>query len=147
MPTLTLYSAPEETYLSHISRCKEKYELIFPLFYHTIVRTFNTSMEYEMLKDSFLKMILFHDLGKLTKRWQEKLEKNTKLPSHAPIGAAYLWKILPDGIKEPISFAVAIHHSNRGLLGDNIERPDVQAITDGVVNYNGNIDWIEERSE
>jgi hypothetical protein len=55
--------------------------------------------------------------------------------------ALYYWQSLPDGIKEPISFAVAIHHSDRGLLGDNIERPDVQAIADEIVDYAGNMQW------
>jgi predicted nucleotidyltransferase len=51
---------------------------------------------------------------------------------------------LPAGIKEPISFAVAIHHTDRGLLGDNIEKPDVQAILDGIVDNSGNIRWHDE---
>jgi CRISPR-associated endonuclease Cas3-HD len=144
--SVQLYSAPEEYYLNHISRCKEKFELIFPVFYSTIVRTFDSSISQDTLKDSFVKMILFHDLGKLTKRWQENVGTNKKLPSHAPIGAAYLYKKFQDEkISEDvicaISFAVAIHHTDKGLLGDNIEKPDVQAITDGIADYNGNIDW------
>lgn len=144
MPAALLYSAPEEYYLDHISICKEKFELLFPIFYPTMVRSFDTSVEKGMLKDFFLKMILFHDLGKLTKRWQEKVGSGNRLPSHSTLGAAYLWKILPDGIKEPLSFAVAIHHTDKGLLGDNIERPDVQAILDGITDNNGNINWHEE---
>jgi len=89
-------------------------------------------------------MVLFHDLGKLTKKWQDRVGSGNRLPSHSTLGAAYLWKTLPDGIKEPISFAVAIHHTDRGLLGDNIERPDVQAILDGIVKNDGSIDWHEE---
>lgn len=150
MPAVTLYSAPEESYLVHISRCKDKFELLFPMFCSTIVRSFNTSIDQDTLKDSFLKMILFHDLGKLTGKWQTIVEKEMKenrkihKPSHSTLGAAYLWKILPDGIKEPISFAVAIHHTDRGILGDNIERPDVQAIMDGIVDNDGNISWHDE---
>jgi CRISPR-associated endonuclease Cas3-HD len=144
MPAATLYSAPEEFYLDHILKCKGKFELLFPVFYSTIVRTFDISVDQEMLKDSFLKMILFHDLGKLTRRWQEKVGGGSKLPSHSTLGAAYLWKTLPDGIKEPLSFAVAIHHTDRGLLGDNIERPDVQAILDGITKNSGKINWHEE---
>lgn len=144
MQAALLYSAPEEYYLDHISGCRDKFDLLFPNFYSTIVRTFDTSIRQEALRDSFLKMILFHDLGKLTKRWQEKLGTGNKLPSHSTIGAAYLWKTLPEGIKEPISFAVAIHHTDKGLLGDNIERPDVQAILDGIVNNSGDIDWHKE---
>lgn len=139
-----LFSAPEEYYLDHISRCKEKFELLFPLFYSTIVRTFDTSVDQGILKVHFLKMILFHDLGKLTKKWQDNLGTNRKLPSHSTLGAAYLWKTLQDGIKEPLSFAVAIHHTDKGLLGDNIEKPDVQAILDAIVGNNGNITWHDE---
>jgi len=51
---------------------------------------------------------------------------------------------LPDGFKEPLSFAVAIHHTDKGLLGDNIEKPDVQAILDGIVDNAGNIQWHDE---
>lgn len=140
MEAVLLYSAPDEQYLDHILRCKEKLEIIFPLFETTITRV----LQQNNLKDSLLKMVLFHDLGKLTKKWQEQLISNKALPSHSSVGAAYLWKILPDGIKEPISFAVAIHHTDRGLLGDNIERPDVQAIMDGIVDSNGNIIWYEK---
>ncbi len=148
--SVLLYSAPKEYYLNHIARCKEKFELLFPVFYSTIVRTFNTSVEQEVLKDSFSKMVLFHDLGKLTKRWQEIIRKEIKenkrlhKPSHSTLGAAYLWKVLPKEIKEPLVFAVAIHHTDRGLLGDNIEKPDVQAIIDGIVDNNGNIVWHDE---
>jgi CRISPR-associated endonuclease Cas3-HD len=142
-----LYSAPEEYYLDHIVRCKGKFELLFSIFYSTMVRTFDTSVDREILKDSFLKMILFHDLGKLTRRWQERVGTNKSLPSHSTIGACYLWKVLPQGLREPISFAVAIHHADKGLLGDNIERPDVQAVLDGIVDNNGSIKWHERTSE
>ncbi|HEC67261.1 MAG TPA: hypothetical protein ENI35_00345 [Candidatus Desulfofervidus auxilii] len=136
-----LYSAPNEKYNEHISRCKEKLKAIFPVFYFIIKKVVGINNEYEIVYNYFLKMVEFHDLGKLTKRWQERVGTNKKLPSHAPIGAAYLWKTLPENIKAPISFAVAIHHTDKGLLGDNIERPDVQAILDNIVDYAGHIIW------
>ncbi|MEW6118347.1 MAG: CRISPR-associated endonuclease Cas3'' [Nitrospirota bacterium] len=144
MPAASLYSAPEEKYLEHITRCKKKYELVLPMFFSTITRTFNASIRQKTLAGYFLKMILFHDLGKLTRKWQEKVGSGNRLPSHSTLGAAYLWKLLPAGIKEPLSFAVAIHHTDRGLLGDNIEKPDMQAIIDGIVDNNGNIVWHDE---
>lgn len=146
MPAALLYSAPEEKYLDHILRCTEKYAVLFPIFSPTIRRIFSCDppIAQEVLADSFLRMILFHDLGKLTKRWQEKVGSGNRLPSHSTLGAAYLWKILPAGLKEPLSFAIAIHHTDRGLLGDNIEKPDVQAILDGIIDYNGNISWHGE---
>ncbi|GLI53638.1 CRISPR-associated endonuclease Cas3'' [Thermodesulfovibrio yellowstonii] len=140
MPAVSLYSAPEEGYSEHIQRCKEKFEYLFPLFESSISRV----MQMYNLKDAALSMILFHDLGKLTKKWQDNVGTNKKLPSHATIGAAYIFKILPEGLREPISFAIAIHHTDRGLLGENIERPDVQAILEGIVDYDGKIIWHEE---
>ncbi|MBS4060364.1 MAG: hypothetical protein KG029_08200, partial [Bacteroidetes bacterium] len=77
---------------------------------------------------------------------EKERKENRKIhkPSHSTLGAAYLWKVLPDNIKEPICFAVAIHHTDKGLLGDNIEKPDVQAIVDGITDNNGNINWHDE---
>lgn len=140
MPAALLHSAPGENYLDHLSKCKEKFNLIFPMFVSTISRVIDT-LKIQELEDPFLKMILFHDLGKLTERWQENVGTNKSLPSHSTIGACYLWKVLPEGLRDPISFAVAIHHTDRGLLGGNIEKPDVQAILDGIVDYDGNIKW------
>ncbi len=148
--SVQLYSAPKEEYLEHISKCKEKFDLLFPMFYPTIKRVFNIFEDEKTIKDNFLKMIMFHDLGKLSQKWQKivnnERDKNKKLhkPSHSTLGATYLWKTLPDSIKEPLSFAVAIHHTDKGLLGDNIEKPDVQAINDGIVDNNGNIVWDGE---
>ncbi len=151
MPAALLYSAPhpnEERYETHIQRCMEKVDLVFPMFYLRIVRVLNLDsqrFDFESLKAHFYKMILFHDLGKLTRRWQERINPyKPPLPSHSTIGAAYLWRILPDRIKDPISFAVAIHHTDKGLLGDNIERPDVQAILDSIVDSSGNVVWHDE---
>jgi len=144
MSRVLLYSAPEEYYIDHIERCRVKLNLMLPVFYSTILRVLNFDYEFETMKGYFYKMIEFHDLGKLTKQWQGKVGSGKRLPSHSTIGAAYLWTVLPKGIKEPISFAAAIHHTDKGLLGDNIERPDVQAILDGIVGNDGSIIWHEE---
>jgi len=134
-----LFSSPEEKYLDHINMCLEKINLLFAVFEPIVQR----ALDYNDISYAFRKMIIYHDLGKLTEKWQLNLGTGRRLPSHASLGAAYLWKILPDGLKEPISFAIAIHHTDRGLLGDNIEKPDVQAITDGIVDYAGKIQWFD----
>jgi len=144
MQAALLYSAPQEEYIKHIQRCNEKFRVVFPLFSKTVERIFLQLASTDDIKEHLLNMILYHDLGKLTKRWQVNVGTDNRLPSHSTIGAAYLWKILPDGIKEPISFAVAIHHTDRGLLGDNIERPDVQAILNGIIKNDGSIKWHDE---
>jgi CRISPR-associated endonuclease Cas3-HD len=141
---LPLFSSPDETYIDHIALVEETTNSILPVYESTLKRVLDWGEEDGLLREAFSKMATFHDLGKLTKRWQENVGKGSKLPSHASIGAAYLWKTLPAGLKEPISFAVAIHHTDKGLLGDNIERPDVQAITDGIVDSDGFIVWAKD---
>jgi len=143
-----LYSAPNEIYSDHIKKCLEKISIIFPIWHFNIKRIFS-ARENEDIGHLLKEMIVFHDLGKFTKRWQENLGTNKKLPSHAPIGAAYLYKKFtrenhPDDLKNAIVFAVAIHHTDSGLLGDNIERPDVQAIIEGIVDNDGKIKWSDE---
>jgi len=139
---VSLYSAPGEQYTTHIKRCFEKLEVTLPLFQTSLKRVLCVDDE-DMLNDSLLKMLEYHDLGKLTKRWQEKVGSSNRLPPHSTFGAAFLWNTLPEGVKEPVSFAVAIHHTDKGLLGENIERPDVQAILEGVVKNDGRIEWNE----
>mgnify|MGYP000442139085 CR=1 FL=1 len=141
---------PPEEYIKHIERVKEQFNIVYPLFESALARI----LAINDIRDALHKMVVFHDLGKLTEKWQIIVErecrenKNLHKPAHSPIGAAYLYKILPEGLKEPISFAVAIHHSDRGFLGDNIEKPDVQAINDGIVNYSTNkIVWDERVNE
>ncbi|MGB9794840.1 CRISPR-associated endonuclease Cas3'' [Caldisericum exile] len=141
-------SAPDESYTDHIEKVLEKFETIYPLFENTVLRIFKLTKDYNV-KNLLSQMVLFHDLGKLTERWQKNVGTNNKLPSHAPIGAAFFYKKftqenVEENLKNAIAFAIAIHHTDSGLLGDNIERPDVQAITDGIVDYEGNIKWHKE---
>lgn len=142
----SLYSAPQEPYHLHILRCVESFEVVFPQFCTPLMKVLGLDQKgwkLDELRDVFRIVVEYHDLGKLTKKWQENLGTGKKLPAHAPIGAAYLWHILPEEVRAPLSFAVAIHHTDRGLLGDNIERPDVKAIMDGIIDDNGQIIWCE----
>ncbi|GAB5047022.1 CRISPR-associated endonuclease Cas3'' [Thermodesulfovibrio sp. TK110] len=148
----SLFSAPEEDYSEHILKCKEKLEIILPQFLVVTKRIFDNSIDETCLKRSFSDMLLYHDLGKLTKKWQENIGKGKSLPSHAPIGAGFVYKKLseesvPEDLRNATAFAIAIHHTDKGLLGDNIERPDVQAIIDGIVGYDGKIIWHENINE
>jgi len=141
-----LFSSPEEKYSDHINLCLENFKSLFAVFEPIVQR----ALGYNDISNAFRKMITYHDLGKLTERWQDivnkeiKENKNLHKPSHSSLGAAYLWRVLPDDLKEPISFAVAIHHTDRGLLGDNIEKPDVQAITDNIADFSGRIKWFDK---
>ncbi len=140
--------SPPEDYKVHIERCKEKLNLVFSVFEPTIKRILGIKNR-ETLKDAISDMITFHDLGKLTKKWQENVGTSHKLPSHAPIGAGYLYKKftkkeISEDLKNAICFAVAIHHTDKGLLAENIEKPDVQAILEGLTDEYGKIKWANE---
>jgi CRISPR-associated endonuclease Cas3-HD len=135
-----LLSSPDEKYINHIERARELFEIVYPIFEPNLARL----LPFNGVKDALCKMVIFHDLGKLTKRWQDRVGKRSKLPAHAPIGAAYLYKapLVAKKLRNPICFAVAIHHSDKGLLGNNIEKPDVQAINNGIIKYaDDKIDW------
>jgi len=148
-----LFSAPSEKYIDHINGCLEKLNIVLPIWEFTIRRIFSLNKNDKVVS-LLQEMIIFHDIGKLTKKWQKivqqeaKENKNLSKPSHAPIGAAYLYKKFSKeslfDLKIAIVFAVAIHHTDSGLLGDNIEKPDVQAILDGIVDSDGKIIWSDE---
>jgi len=142
--SLILYSAPNENYKEHIGLCLEYFELVFPVYKSRLMKVLSWDDEVS-LKEALQKMVLYHDLGKLTKKWQESIIKGYKnRPAHSHLGACYLWKTLPEGLREPISFAVLIHHTDKGLLSDIIERPAELAIIDGIANLDGSIKWDEE---
>uniref|UniRef100_A0A7C1SCX7 CRISPR-associated endonuclease Cas3 n=1 Tax=candidate division WOR-3 bacterium TaxID=2052148 RepID=A0A7C1SCX7_UNCW3 len=146
MQAATLYSAFNEEYSEHITACRKKFEILYPVFRMTTVRIFDGVSEAE-IETGFRQMVLLHDLGKLTAKWQEmlKMKKGQRLPPHASIGAAAVWISLQSNpLREPLSFAVAIHHTDRGLIGDNIERPEVLAIIDGLVNETGEVKWHQD---
>ncbi|MGB9852233.1 MAG: CRISPR-associated endonuclease Cas3'' [Candidatus Kapaibacteriota bacterium] len=144
---ILLKSSPEEDYIVHIDEAIAKFEIVYQFFEKTVHRIFN--LKDTPCKDLFKQMVLFHDLGKLTQKWQDSLGTNKKLPSHAPIGAGFLHKKftnenVDENLKNAITFAIAIHHTDSGLLGNNIESPDVQAISDGIADLDGRIIWHEE---
>ncbi|MCX7974837.1 MAG: CRISPR-associated endonuclease Cas3'' [Candidatus Aminicenantes bacterium] len=145
-----LFSAPNENYTDHINKCKEIFRLIWPSFIDVIRRVFSGALQTtDNPKNYFENMVIFHDIGKLTRRWQKNLNSQMKLPNHASVGAAVFYKSfnfdgISEGLKNALSFAIAIHHTDRGLLSDNIEKPDVQAILDGIVDNDGHLLWAEQ---
>ncbi|MEO0022321.1 MAG: CRISPR-associated endonuclease Cas3'' [candidate division WOR-3 bacterium] len=143
---VSLYSAPAESYQVHIEQALRLLDQIFPLYASTLARVLEVDDE-KRIAPAMRQMVLYHDLGKLTSRWQKNIGTTRSLPAHAPFGAALLYRLLDGDLRNPLSFAVAIHHTDRGLLSDNIERADVQAILDKVVNDAGRIVWADGVAE
>ncbi|MBW1716487.1 MAG: CRISPR-associated endonuclease Cas3'' [Deltaproteobacteria bacterium] len=100
-------------------------------------------------------MILCHDVGKLSYRWQDYIhlpkEKRGKGPPHATLGGPYLFNI-DNGGKQDLCYASAIailmHHTDSGLAQGNLEHPAEDAILRGLVEYGTeNIRWAEGAEE
>jgi CRISPR-associated endonuclease Cas3-HD len=104
------------------------------------------------LDDIVKTLLACHDIGKLTKRWQDEIRKPSPRPlPHASIGAAFLWRMLESlgkdkskNIRPASSFAILIHHIDKGIIGHNTERPHVQLILHRLVNDDGTIRWHQD---
>ncbi len=143
---MTLYSAPDEPYALHIERMMIIWAGLQPRFAPTLARLFDRPMD-----DIVVQMLEAHDLGKLTARWQAGIRhgseaRHPRLPSHAAIGAAALLQVLgqTNEVGPAAAFAVAIHHLDRSTVGELLERPDVRAIADGLVDEGGRLRWHPE---
>ncbi len=143
-----ILSASDEAYEKHLDRVMKEWNLLKSRFESIVKRTIGIpNWDWEQ---AVKKMLLYHDLGKLTERWQnwqKMIKDRKKTPPHSQIGAAYLFKTLPEGIRQPISFAVLIHHTDVGIVSDALERPDVLLVQNWVCDFSGRIIWCEQLND
>jgi len=100
-------------------------------------------------------MILCHDIGKLTRRWQENmhdLKSKRKNPPHATLGAPYLLGLTVDTVPLDVAnaagIAIMMHHVDSGLARNDLECPAEDAINHGLSWYGTEtIDWYDGASE
>jgi len=140
-----MMAAPDEQYREHISRTLQQWQKLKPRFTGVLARLFGQNAD-----SAVETMLRYHDVGKLTRRWQDAISKGNSTPTHAALGAAAVWLQLEDAgedLRNAAAFAVAIHHVDRGLVGHNIESPDVQAVLSGLVNDDGELRWHEDAWE
>lgn len=147
-----MLSAPREEYKVHIENSLLQWDKISNRFLPSLSRLFET--DEDSVNRSARRMIFAHDIGKLSKRWQEAITaiangKKQHTPPHAPLGAAYLleWSKMfgVDGnIGNASVFAVLIHHIDSGVSGNSLESPDAQAILEGLVRGGDEILWHED---
>lgn len=137
----------KEPYGTHIQRCTEVWEGLRSRFHSGLQRMFAQSKEAIDL--TIYALLALHDAGKLLGPWQFRVEKGLTLPPHAPVSAAvldeYLTRLrIDDSLRKAAVFAVAIHHIDRGTIGQNLDEPDTQAIRQGLVDFEGNLLWHPE---
>lgn len=147
-----MLSAPKEEYQTHIKNSLSQWDKLSDRFMLTLGRLFNDNEE--TINQTVRRMIFSHDIGKLSKRWQEVINiiangKRMHTPPHASLGAAYLLEWNKNiGINGDLAnasvFAVLIHHIDSGISGNNLESPDAQAILEGLVQGGDNIIWHED---
>lgn len=148
-----ILSSKDEAFEDHVQSALDNWSAIKSRIMPGISRLFQDSIRLKELDELIRTMIAFHDIGKLTKKWQDEIKKpEPRPPPHSIIGAAYLWKMLSNNEYENTSadfrfassFAVNIHHIDRGIVGENTERPHVQLVLYRLVDDRGFIRWCEE---
>jgi len=139
----SLLAAPRELYIDHINTAIRHWEFLAPRFQSSLTRVFR--INHEEINELVKKVIRFHDLGKLTFQWQRNIrEESKKKFPHASLGAAYLFKSQPEPNKYPMAFAVLIHHTDRGIVTDGLENPDVRALKSGLISNDETVRWADE---
>ncbi|MEM3041902.1 MAG: hypothetical protein QXG97_07785, partial [Nitrososphaerota archaeon] len=137
-------SAPRESWKVHVSKALEMWNKISDRTTLGIARL--ACMKPEDANVMVRSMILAHDVGKLTSPWQRRitLERGPRIP-HAPLGATYLWRQLErlGDTRYAPTFAVNIHHIDRGIIGENTERPHVQLVLFRLVDHRGGVRWSD----
>lgn len=138
-------SSPGESLDQHIERLLEEWQQLAPRLRRPFARIFGSA---EAASKAVEVAIRFHDLGKLTSRWQEYIRKpQGNGPPHAFIGGCYL--ALPDEIpglthdaKMAAALAVSIHHTDSSLASPQLEDPAGKALAELLVDSNtGRIRW------
>ena len=149
MLDFVIWSAPEEPYENHIRLCLESWDKLKARLLPTISRLFDMD-ECNILKAIEI-AILCHDIGKLSRHWQEYIHKPKAErkygPPHATLGASYLLILDNESyctLNNASALAILMHHTDSGLAQGNLEHPAEDAINRGLVEYGTeNIRWAE----
>lgn len=153
MSDLLNYSAPGEIYENHIKFCLKAWAGFKERMLPTLARLFDTQIDEA--KATVEMMIVCHDVGKLSARWQDYIllpkEKRGKGPPHATLGAPYVL-YFDETNKHDLYYATALailmHHTDSGLAQGNLEHPAEDAINRRLVEYGTEkIRWAERAEE
>jgi len=143
-----MLSSKDEAFEEHVRNAWNVRERLRNRTMPCLTRLFQESPA--TLDDWAKDLLICHDVGKLTRRWQDEIRKPTpRLPPHSSIGAAFLWKISENeeelkNVRLASTFAILIHHIDKGIIGDNTERPHIQLILYRLVNDDGSIRWHQD---
>ena len=157
MSQKAILSAPEEPYLDHIGLVVGQWKGIKGRLLPTLCRLF--IRDERLIERYILIMLALHDLGKLTSRWQTKIQSEhpEKIPTpHTPPAAAYIYYLFGPQFDQAelkdllhaITFAILIHHIDRGIVCPTLERPDTLLIERGIIDYRTEkLRWHSEAEE
>ncbi|MFQ6099043.1 MAG: CRISPR-associated endonuclease Cas3'' [Armatimonadota bacterium] len=132
-----------EPYEQHVAGAIEQWMLLRERCLPTLKRLSGGDEDVESVVE---RMLRCHDAGKLTHRWQERLNEGGNTPPHAAIGAGVFWLATEwdSDLRKAATFAIAIHHVDRGLIGDNIDAPGTQAVMWRLAFEDGRLRWHDE---
>ncbi len=151
MPDFVIWSAPEETYEDHIRHCLAAWNAINNRMLPGLCRLFDVERDEVNMTIEF--SIICHDIGKLSRQWQDYIHKPKSErkfgPPHATLGAAYLLTSRDDSdLCNAAALAILMHHTDSGLAQGNLEHPAEDAINRGLVDYGtDNFHWAASAEE
>ena len=104
------------TLLKHIEDCQEVVNFLIDDQKELLQRyCYKIGIDFGKFKENLSIAIHYHDFGKATLKWQERLKQNFPiLPMHAPLAGYFIWQEMKKNI--PSLLASSSHHS---LLTDN----------------------------
>jgi len=147
-----IFSSHDEDLKDHVIGSIEEWHKVKKKIKPSLSRL--TTLNSDEVEKTIEMMLIFHDVGKMSYRWQDAIVNKKETPPHAQLSAVYLWKylnlkthVLREEIRYPMIFATLIHHTGKSFLTDNLERPDVIIIKNGLASDVGNIKWHDEAQE
>jgi len=154
-----LLSAPGEPFTQHLDRVVDEWERVSSRFQATLPRLF-AGTSWDEIEEAIRRMLLLHDLGKATDKWQKFISEQKDEPDneterkkgapHAQLGGAYLWWAYDpkDDLVMASAFAIAIHHTDSALARVGVEDPATLLVISGLINEaNDKIRWHEGLDE
>jgi len=143
--SLNLLASDKESYEQHAQTCVKEWMKIKNRAIQSLQRIFETE-NGDGLQKVILAMVLHHDVGKLSRRWQQQitLQKEkagfiSKKINHSILGGVYTYHLVAENLNENLQIgkvafeAILIHHSGLSISTPMHEDPEGMLFRDGLV--------------
>ena len=152
--TFDLYSAQNERYSEHVNALMEEWDK----FKDKVIYSFKRIFKFEekvSCERSIKAVLIHHDVGKLTEKWQEYIQQEQKKEiNHSILGAVYVYCLLKhnnlinQAFLASVYESILIHHTGRSISGFiSQEDPVLLLHRSKIVDKKGTIKWHKHADE